>query len=130
MKVDVNFGEGKKISASFNGFTVDSDQAIASGGGATVPEPFDYFDTALALCAGHYIKSFCDGRDISTEGIEISQDSTKSEDDKYKRHYTLTVKLPESFPDKYKRAVQMAASNCSVKKVVMAAPEFTINVIK
>jgi ribosomal protein S12 methylthiotransferase accessory factor len=130
MKVDVEFGGGKKINAKFNGFTVESDQAVSAGGEGKFPEAFDYFDTALALCAGHYIMSFCEQREIPTDGIKISQDSEKDPDDKYKRFYTLNVELPSNFPDKYKRAVTMAASSCAVKKVVTTGPEFEINVTK
>ncbi len=126
MRVDVEFKDGAKIDAKFNGFVVHSDQSIKAGGEASAPEPFDYFDVALALCAGHYVKSFCEQRDISTDGIEISQDSTKDSENRYKRYYTLTIKLPESFPSKYKKAVELAAANCAVKKVVTTGPEFKI----
>lgn len=130
MKVEVEYGEGKKINALFNGFKVQSDQAVASGGEASFPEPFDYFDSALALCAGHYVMSFCNKRDISTDGIKIIQNSSKDPEDSYKRKYVLDIELPEDFPEKYIKAVKLAAGGCAVKKVVTTGPEFELNVTK
>lgn len=130
MRVDVEYGEGKKINAHFNGFTVNSDQSVASGGDASFPEPFDYFDTALALCAGHYVKSFCDKREIPMKGIKIVQNSSKDTEDSYKRKYVIDIELPEDFPDKYIKAVELAASGCAVKKVVTTGPDFELNVSK
>lgn len=129
MRVDIEFGSGTKINAKFNGFIVESDQAKGNGGEGSAPEPFDYFDSSLALCAGFYVKSFCDQREIPTEGMKIYQESSKDPENRYKKFYTINVELPENFPAKYKRSVEMAASNCTVKKVITEGPQFTINVI-
>ena len=128
MHIDVEFGEGLKVNARFGEFIVESDQAKNGGGEGSSPEPFDYFLSSMALCAGYYVRSFCQKRDISLEGIQISQEDTRDSENPMKRTIIINIKLPESFPVKYKKAVAMAAKGCSVKKVIEENPNFEVNV--
>ncbi len=128
MEVTVNLGVEKQLEASFNGFKVISDQSKSSGGNESYPEPFDYFMVSTAMCAAFYIRSFCDQRDISTEGLEITQVDIKDPVEKYKRTIEIKVKLPVGFPEKYKKAVIAAANNCTVKKVISNNPEFDVSI--
>jgi hypothetical protein len=38
------------------------------------------------------------------------------------RHIRLELRLPESFPDKYRAAIVHAAQGCKVKKTIASAP--------
>ena len=81
----------------------------------------------MPLCAAFYIRRFCQQRDISTEGISLSQSHDAIGDNGYKKRFSISVELPDSFPKKYRKAVIAAANTCTVKKVIQAAPEFKIN---
>ena len=130
MKVEITMLEGQKLKASFGDHEIISDQSVEAGGGAEYPEPFDYFLASMPLCAAFYIRKFCSSRDISTEGIKISQVNENIDpDNKYKKKLTVSVELPESFPKKYHKAVLAAANTCTVKRVIQAAPEFEVKLV-
>ena len=41
--MSVTFPGGKRVDASYDGFQIETDQAVDSGGDGSAPEPFDYF---------------------------------------------------------------------------------------
>jgi ribosomal protein S12 methylthiotransferase accessory factor len=128
MKIDIALLEGQKLQASFGKHQIISDQSVSAGGDESYPEPFDYFLASMPLCAAFFIRKFCDARDISTEGISISQDHSSSEEDKFKKAFAIKVTLPDDFPEKYKKPLLASANSCTVKKVIQAMPEFSIEI--
>jgi len=76
------FPGGKRVDALFDDFTVKTDQSAAHGGDASAPEPFAMFLVSLGTCAGIYVLSFCQHRDLSTEGISLSMSSEVDPDTK------------------------------------------------
>lgn len=130
MKIEINLLEGQQLQASFGEHQITSDQSVAVGGKGEYPEPFDYFLASMPLCAAFYMRKFCQQRDISTEGLKVSQDNENiSEDNPYKKKITLEVTLPDNFPKKYNKAILAAANTCTVKKVVQAMPDFDITIV-
>lgn len=128
MKIDIALLEGQKLQASFGKHQIISDQSVSAGGDESYPEPFDYFLASMPLCAAFYIRKFCEARDISTEGITLSQEHSTIGEDKFRKAFSIKVSLPKDFPEKYKKAVLAAANSCTVKKVVQAMPEFNIQI--
>ncbi|MBL4908684.1 MAG: OsmC family protein [Alteromonadaceae bacterium] len=130
MNVEITMLEGQQLKASFGDHEIISDQSVAAGGKAEYPEPFDYFLASMPLCAAFYIRKFCDSRDISTDGIKISQTNENIDsENKYKKKLSVSIELPESFPKKYHKALLAAANTCTVKRVVQAAPEFEVKIV-
>ncbi|KDC50548.1 OsmC family protein [Pseudoalteromonas fuliginea] len=125
MEISVSMLEGQKQSAKFGDLEVISDQSIAAGGSAEHPEPFDYFLVSMVLCAGFYARKFCEQRDISTQGMTLTQNN-ENVDDNGKKLFTIEINLPEGFPEKYKKALIAAVNTCTVKKVIQAVPEFSV----
>lgn len=126
MELRVNFPGGSKVNAEYNGFTHQTDQPVRSGGEGTAPPPFDLFLASLGTCAGIYVLGFCTQRGIETEGVEIVQ---TMEFDPVKRMISkinMNIKLPDSFPEKYRSAVVNSANLCAVKKHLQDPPEFNI----
>jgi putative redox protein len=128
MHIDITLLDGQKLQANFGKHQIISDQSVSAGGDESYPEPFDYFLASMPLCAGFYIRKFCDSRGISTEGIKLSQAHSTIGEDKYQKRFAISVTLPEGFPDKYKKALLAAANTCTVKKVIQAMPEFEIQI--
>jgi uncharacterized OsmC-like protein len=130
MKIEISMLDGQQLKANFGEHQIISDQSLAAGGKAAYPEPIDYFLASMPLCAAFYIRKFCQSRDISTDGIKISQENSNIDDnDRYKKQLSISVELPESFPKKYHKAVLAAANTCTVKKVIQAMPEFEMTII-
>jgi ribosomal protein S12 methylthiotransferase accessory factor len=129
MEMKVTFPGGKKVNAEWNGFVVLTDQPIANGGEETAPTPFDYFLASLASCAGIYVLSFCQQREIATEGLSLTQQMEFVTDEDGKKRVakvTIGIDLPQGFPEKYRNAIVKTAELCTVKKAIMNPPEFVI----
>ena len=129
MEIKVHFAGNKKIQAQFDGFTLTSDQPLDSGGEGSAPSPFDFFLSSIAMCAGYFIKAYCDARKISTEGILISQVNTKDLENKYKQTFDIRIQFPDSFSAKDKEGIVRSIEGCSVKKSIQQVPEFKITAI-
>jgi ribosomal protein S12 methylthiotransferase accessory factor len=124
--MEVTFDGGKVITAHLNGHIIRTDQPVNSGGGNTAPAPFELFLASVGTCAGIYVKSFCDQREIPTENIRIIQSLEFGKETKLPSNIKLDIQLPSDFPEKYKSAVINAAELCLVKKTINNPPEFEV----
>lgn len=130
MEIKVTFPGGKKVNAEIGNRTIATDQPAAGGGEGSAPTPFDYFLASLGTCAGIYVLSFCQERNIPTEGLGLTQHAEFGVGEGGRQRLArvvMDIDLPEGFPEKYKNAIAKAAGLCSVKKVIMDPPEFVIN---
>ena len=127
--VEVSFPGGKKVDAHMKGFTINTDQPIAGGGENSAPSPFDLFLASIATCAGIYAVSFCQSKDLSTEGLKLELDGERDSETGLIGKMTLSLTLPEGFPDKYKNAMQKSMELCTVKKHLANPPSFDMKLI-
>lgn len=129
MEIKITFPGGKKVNAEMNGIIIPTDQPVEDGGEGSAPSPFSYFLASLGTCAGIYVLSFCQQRNISTEGMSLTQQMEFSSDGAGKKRLsrlTIDIMLPPGFPEKYRNAIVKTAELCTVKKVIMDPPEFVI----
>jgi putative redox protein len=126
MEIEIFFAGNKKINANINGFTVKTDQPVQGGGDGQEPTPFELFLASLGTCAGIFVKSFCDQRNLPTENIRIIEHVERDPVKHSISKIGLEIKLPADFPEKYKSAVISAADLCSVKKLIQNPPEMTV----
>ncbi|MCI0522485.1 MAG: OsmC family protein [Bacteroidales bacterium] len=124
--MEVTFDGGKVITAHLNGHLIRTDQPVRGGGGNTAPAPFDLFLASVGTCAGIYVKSFCDQREIPTDNIKIIQSVAFDPEKRLPASISLDIQLPADFPEKYKAAVINAAELCLVKKTINNPPEFVV----
>ena len=124
--MEITFDGGKVITAHLNGHTIRTDQPVRDGGSNTAPSPYDLFLASIGTCAGIYVKSFCDQRDIPSENITIIQSIEFDGQTRLPANIKLDIKLPDDFPEKYKAAVINAAELCAVKKTINNPPKFEI----
>lgn len=130
MELTVTFPGGAQVAAQLNGTTILTDQPVADGGSGAAPTPYELFLASLATCAGYYVLAFCRQREISTDDISLSQ---RMEFDAYpdgKRKLSrvvLDIRVPATFPEKYRNALVKAAEVCAVKRVLLNPPEFEIS---
>ncbi|RII29708.1 MAG: osmotically inducible protein OsmC [Geobacter sp.] len=129
MDITITFPGGSKVNAEINGMVIPTDQPLEEGGEGTAPSPFDYFLASLGTCAGIYTLSFCQQRNIATDGLALAQRMEFADVEGGKRRLTkvvMEITLPPLFPEKYRNAITKAAGLCTVKKVLMDPPEFEI----
>ncbi|MCX6257499.1 MAG: OsmC family protein [Bacteroidia bacterium] len=126
MEMQIYLGDGKKVYADYKGHTVVTDQPVQSGGEDTAPAPFDLFMISLGTCAGFYVKMFCEQRNISTEGITLTQSTEYDQASRMIGKIRIEINLPVDFPEKYKDSVIAAAGSCAVKKHIQKPPAFEV----
>ncbi len=127
--ITVTFPGGKRVDAHFDGHVVKTDQSKPHGGDGSAAEPFDLFFVSIATCVGIYVLEFCEARKIDTEGLGVR---LKSERDTEKRLFTPIrheIRLPDGFPEKHKASIVRTANLCTVKRHIVAAPEFEVEVV-
>lgn len=125
----ISFGGGKKVDAEYGDFVIKTDQAVYAGGEGSAPEPFTLFLASIGTCAGIFVYSFCQKREIPTEGIRLVQTHYYREGGKGIEKIEIAIELPPEFPEKYKEAVVSAANLCAVKRHIMEPPEFVVKAV-
>jgi ribosomal protein S12 methylthiotransferase accessory factor len=126
ISMEVTLDGGKVITAHLNGKTIKTDQSVRNGGEGTAPEPFELFLASIGTCAGIYVKSFCDQREIPAENIRIIQSVEFDPERRVPSIIKLDIRLPAGFPEKYRAAVINAAELCLVKKTINFGPAFEV----
>jgi ribosomal protein S12 methylthiotransferase accessory factor len=126
LTITVTHEGGKKVDARVEGFTIRTDQMKESGGEGSAPEPFMHFLASIATCAGIYVVGFCEARDIPLDGIRLVQDHDFDEKTGRLLGVRLVIEVPETFPEKYHKALARVAGLCAVKKVMENPPAFDI----
>jgi len=120
--IEVTFPGGKRVDAQVGAYLVRTDQPAESGGNGSAVAPFDPFLASLATCAGIYVLGFCQARRIPTDGIALTQHVDVDAATKLPSHIRLDLRLPATFPEKYRTAIVRAAEGCKVEKTIAAAP--------
>ena len=128
MDMHIYFPDGKRVDADYKGFTIQTDQSVMNGGEGKSPQPFDLFLASLGTCAGIYVLSFCQERNIATKDMDLVMRTERDTESRMIKKISIDINVSDGFPDKYKNAVRQAADLCAVKKHIMNAPEFEINV--
>jgi len=126
MEMRVYSGGGKKVVADYEGFTTETDQSVKNGGEGAAPEPFGLFLASLGACAGHYVYSFCEKRNIPIDDITLTQKVDRDKKTKMIERVCIDIALPEDFPEKYVNGVVKSAALCTVKKQLNPSIAFEI----
>jgi ribosomal protein S12 methylthiotransferase accessory factor len=124
--MEITFDGGKVVTAHSHGHIIKTDQPVHSGGQNSAPSPYELFLASIGTCAGIYVKSFCDNRNIPTDNIKIIQSAEFDEKSGLPVNIKLDIKLPSDFPEKYKEAVISVAELCKVKKTMASPPVFEV----
>ncbi|MCP4177321.1 MAG: osmotically inducible protein C [bacterium] len=124
--MEITFDGGKVVTAHIGDFEIKTDQSIKDGGEGSAPSPYHLFLASLGTCAGVYIQSFCERRNISTDKIKIIQNVENDSITGLAADIKFDIQLPDDFPDKYRKAMINSAELCKVKKTIDAQPKFEI----
>lgn len=127
--IEVTFPGGKRVDAQMGSYVLHTDQPVEAGGGGSAAGAFDIFLASLAACAGTYVLAFCQARRLPLEGIALRQHVEIDPATKLPSIIRLELRLPPSFPERYRAAVARAAEGCKVKKTIAAAPTIDVVVI-
>ncbi|QDV09719.1 Ribosomal protein S12 methylthiotransferase accessory factor YcaO [Planctomycetes bacterium Poly30] len=126
MQIRVRFLDNLRLEASFDDFRVITDQAIRYKGDGTAPNPFQYFLASSALCAGYFVKVYCNANGIPTEDIHLVQDNVVEPDNRYQQTFRIRADLPEGLSDEHRDGIVQAMDRCTVKRVIQNGLGFEI----
>ena len=129
MSIKMTFPGGYAVNAHSNGFEIRTDQPESNGGANSAPSPFDLFLASLGTCAGFYALRFCRERGLTTEGLELTLDTVTHPETHRTEKITMTIRVPEEFPEKYRRAIIRATNQCSVKRAILDPPEIVVDAL-
>ena len=121
----VSFPGGKRVTASYNGFEIETDQSPKYGGEGSAPEPYDLFLASLAACGGAYLAGFCEKRGIPLDGVRLSQSWERDEKGRVAR-IELAIDVSEDFPERYLGALERVVGQCAVKRTIEDPPEMKV----
>jgi len=124
--MEVTFDGGKVITAHINGHDIRTDQPVAAGGQNSAPTPFELFMASLGTCAGIFVKSFCDQRQLPADGIKIIQHADYDQQTGLPSNISIDIQVPADFPEKYIPSLINVADLCKVKKTIVAQPKMIV----
>lgn len=122
MEIIIDFPGGSRVDAHFGKFNVATDQPPI----ASAPTPFDLFLSSIGTCAGIYVLGFCQQRGLPTEGIQIIQRIHTHPVTHMVDEIDLEIRVPPTFPEKYRESLIRSAELCKVKKHLEKPPRFRI----
>ena len=129
MDMEIVFPGGSKVDALYENFTIRTDQSVKGGGEGAEPEPFDLFFASLGTCAGIYVLYYCKYHDLSSEGISLYQTTERDSETNMFQKLKIEIRVPDTFPEKYHKALVRSAEQCTVKKhIVKGLPEFEVTI--
>jgi ribosomal protein S12 methylthiotransferase accessory factor len=126
MELKVGFPGGSRVEASFDGYTVQTDQPPAGGGEGSAPTPFALFLASLATCAGIYVLGFLRQRGLPTEGVEVIQRVQSDRTTGMVDDIEIEIRVPKGFPEKYLAPMVRSAELCAVKKHIEHPPRMSV----
>jgi putative redox protein len=124
--MEICFPGNKRVQANYKGFVVETDRPEAVGGDSSALSPFDLFLCSLGTCAGVHVLDFMQQRELPTEDAGISMKAERDPDSGLLTDVFLEIKLPASFPERYKAAVVRAAELCIIRRHMSEPPIFHV----
>jgi ribosomal protein S12 methylthiotransferase accessory factor len=120
--MEITLGEGLRVSAAFDGYSVETDQPAGAGGDASAPSPSHLFLASLATCAGFFALRFMRERGIDTAGAALTLTHETDAATGLASEVAIHLTLPPGFPDRYRRAIVLAMDQCKVKRQLEQPP--------
>jgi putative redox protein len=128
MSFEVTFPGGVVVEATYAGHTVRTDQPSIAGGTDSAMSPFGLFFASIATCMGFYALRFCRERNLPTDGLGLTLTPIRNAQADRVTKVRVDLRLPRDFPEKYRGAILRAVDHCTVKKHIVEAPEFDIEI--
>jgi len=125
-EMGIIFPGGKKVDALYKGFKIETDQSERSGGEGVAPAPFDLFLASIGTCAGIYVLSFCQERNIPADKIKLILRTERDRETWMIAKIEIEIQIPPEFPEKYKEAIVKAAELCTVTKHLYSPPAIEV----
>lgn len=121
MDMEIVFPGGAQVDALAGNMVITTNQD------GSAPAPFTLFLASIGTCAGIYVLSFCQHRNLPTDGIRVVQRTRRNSATKMIEEVEIEIQVPPTFPAKYHEALIRAADQCAVKKHIVQPPRFNVH---
>jgi putative redox protein len=121
MEMEIVFPGGAQVDALAGNMVITTNQD------GSAPAPFTLFLASIGTCAGIYVLSFCQHRNLPTDGIRVVQRTRRNPATKMIEEVEIEIQVPPTFPAKYHEALIRAADQCAVKKHIVQPPRFNVH---
>lgn len=118
MRIDLDFPGGLRVDALVGRHRIATDQSVSQGGEGSAPSPLSHFYASLATCAGFYALRFCRTREIPTDGLTTTLETSYDTEGRLSG-ISIRIGLPAGFPERYREAIRRAAELCAVHQFVL-----------
>jgi len=125
-EIIVTLTGGRRVDAEVRGHTIHTDQPVGNGGEDSAPAPFDVFLASMGTCAGIFVQGFCAKRGIPYQEIRIVE-RPEFDAEGTLRAVDFDIRLPGTFPEKYREALVRVVEQCSVKRAIYAQPGYRVH---
>jgi ribosomal protein S12 methylthiotransferase accessory factor len=119
--MEIVFPGGAQVDALAGNMVITTNQD------GSAPAPFTLFLASIGTCAGIYVLSFCQHRNLPTDGIRVVQRTRRNSATKMIEEVEIEIQVPPTFPAKYHEALIRAADQCAVKKHIVQPPRFNVH---
>jgi ribosomal protein S12 methylthiotransferase accessory factor len=119
--MEIVFPGGAQVDALAGNMVITTNQD------GSAPAPFTLFLASIGTCAGIYVLSFCQHRNLPTDGIRVVQRTRRNSATKMIEEVEIEIQVPPDFPAKYHEALIRAADQCAVKKHIVQPPRFNVH---
>jgi ribosomal protein S12 methylthiotransferase accessory factor len=126
MEIQVELDGGKRVSTRIGNHRIATDQPVRDGGEDSAPAPFDLFLASLATCAGFFVQSYCQSKQIDTTGITLTLTTQREPGSKTPSRIVTTIGIPRHLPDHLHKTLCRVARQCSVARTIEAGPELAV----
>jgi ribosomal protein S12 methylthiotransferase accessory factor len=129
MELKVTLEGERRVAARVGNHVVVTDQPVKDGGNDTAPAPYDLFMASIATCAGFYVQSYCQNKNIDCSGIEITMAPQRETENGPISGFVTTIHVPASLPERLHPVLKKVAAQCAVKKTILNAPTFVVETV-
>ena len=117
-----------KVDADFGDFTIRTDHPPSNQRADRAPEPFALFLASLGTCVASFVAEQLTSKGLPSEGVRIIQRQAFEEPDHTIPTFRFEIEVPAGIVEETWTELIEAAEECTVKRVMEAAPGFDFTV--
>ncbi len=118
---------GNQFAIQIRGHRLVVDQPAGIGADAG-PMPIELLGAALGSCVALYVQQFCEARDLSTEGLEVSVQQQGAKSPARVASFEVSVKLAAEMPPHYVELLERVARSCPAHHTLAHGAEVSVSV--
>lgn len=115
LNIDIKFDNNGRIVPFMNGREI-----------TMTDSPFVVFLATAGMCSAVFVKAFIEQRDLSLEGLVITQVMEYDQRTNHVSEILIDLKMPIDFPEKYTSAIKKVVNQCPVKQHLLNPPTFEV----